>query len=268
MKQFYLQSLLLLALSANAQIGIGTTTPNASAALDITSTTQGLLLPRMTEAQRNLVISPVQGLIVFCTNCGTNGEPQLYNGTDWVNLVGGAAATGQVTYTILDQYTNSVPTGTNYSQLTFYNQYVDAGSIDASPFIITKQTTFEGGILFYGSTELISKSNENTFRLTATTGNFDFISFLLDDLEGNHDDGGTATTIPIITLISSTGLTTSFESTVDCFEDTYGDETYSYCFYYFENQGIITLNWNNVEWVDIKTKYVKAKTKNYVLKTL
>lgn len=268
MKQFYLLSLLLLALSVNAQIGIGTTTPNASAALDITSTTQGLLLPRMTAAQRNLIISPVQGLIVFCTNCGTNGEPQLFNGVDWMNLVGGAAAAGQVTYTILDQYTNRVPTGTNYSQLTFYSQYVDAGSIDASPFVITKQTAFEGGILFYGSTELVSKSNENTFRLTATTGNFDFISILLEDLENNIDNEGTATTIPKITLISSTGLTTSFEATVNYNEFTFGDDTFSYYSYYFENPGIKTLNWNNVEWVDIKTKYVKAKTKNYVLKTL
>lgn len=94
MKQFYLLSILLLALSANAQVGIGTTTPDASAALDITSTTRGLLLPRMTAAERDLIsVSPAEtSLMIYCTNCGTNGEPQLFNGADWVNVVGGAAA--------------------------------------------------------------------------------------------------------------------------------------------------------------------------------
>lgn len=89
-KLFFLPSLLLLlGLSTNAQVGIGTTTPNASAALDVTSTTQGFLFPRMTAAQLNAITTPVQGLMVYCTNCGANGEAQIYNGAAWVNLVGG-----------------------------------------------------------------------------------------------------------------------------------------------------------------------------------
>jgi uncharacterized protein (TIGR02145 family) len=81
-----------------AQVGIGTTTPHASAALDVTSTTSGLLPPRMTEAQRNVISTPAAGLIVYCTNCGANGELQLFNGTSWVNMVGAAAAAGPVTF--------------------------------------------------------------------------------------------------------------------------------------------------------------------------
>jgi hypothetical protein len=45
----------------------------------------------MTEAQRNAITTPATGLMVYCTNCGT-GEPQYYNGTSWVNMVGAAAA--------------------------------------------------------------------------------------------------------------------------------------------------------------------------------
>ena len=52
-----------------AQVGIGTTTPNASAALDITSTTSGLLPPRMTKVQLEAIASPVEGLMVYCTDC-------------------------------------------------------------------------------------------------------------------------------------------------------------------------------------------------------
>jgi len=46
----------------------------------------------MTKAQRDAISSPAQGLILYCTNCGADGEPQFFNGTSWVNLVGGAAA--------------------------------------------------------------------------------------------------------------------------------------------------------------------------------
>jgi hypothetical protein len=75
-------------------VGIGTATPAASSALDLTSTTKGFLPPRMTAAQQNAITAPAQGLMVYCTNCGTNGEAQLYNGTSWVNLLGGAATPG------------------------------------------------------------------------------------------------------------------------------------------------------------------------------
>jgi len=72
-------------------VAIGTTTPAASAALDITSTTQGLLLPRLTYVQKTAIVNPVAGLILFCSDCGTNGEMQLYNGTSFVNMIGNAA---------------------------------------------------------------------------------------------------------------------------------------------------------------------------------
>ncbi len=53
---------------AQAQVGIGTTTPNASAALDVQSTTKGILLPRMTSAQRIAIAAPADGLIVYQTD--------------------------------------------------------------------------------------------------------------------------------------------------------------------------------------------------------
>lgn len=65
-KSFFL-FFFLLTLTINAQIGIGTVTPNASSALDITSTTQGMLMPRMTTAQRTAIASPADGLIVYDT---------------------------------------------------------------------------------------------------------------------------------------------------------------------------------------------------------
>jgi hypothetical protein len=69
-------------------VAIGTTTPASAAALDITSTTQGLLLPRLTYVQKTAISNPVAGLILFCSDCGTSGEMQLYNGTSFVNMIG------------------------------------------------------------------------------------------------------------------------------------------------------------------------------------
>src|ERR1700722_4569066 len=51
--------------SLMAQVGIGTTTPNNSAQLDITSNSKGLLIPRMTTIQRTSISSPAKGLMVF-----------------------------------------------------------------------------------------------------------------------------------------------------------------------------------------------------------
>ena len=74
--------LLVLCGSLNAQVGIGTATPNSSAALDITSTSGGLLAPRMTAAQRTAISSPATGLLVFQTD-GTSGF-YYYTGSAWV----------------------------------------------------------------------------------------------------------------------------------------------------------------------------------------
>jgi len=456
MKQiFTLLAVVLLTVTTFAQVGIGTTTPEASAALDITSTTKGLLIPRMTNVQRQAISNPVAGLMVYVTDF-VGGTFLFYNGTDWkelsltqartapgdptitgvasgdeqvavsftapssnggsaitsytatsspggltgtvspsgdgtitvtgltngtpytfavtaTNAIGTSVAsaasssvtplapsspssptitgvasgdeqvtvsftapssnggsaiasytatsspgglTGTVsqsgdgtitvtgltngtpytftvtatnaigisvasaasssvtpwlpsgtTYTILDQYTSFKPTGTNYVELTYYNQYIDAGSIDASPFVITKQTAHEGGILFYNNTtELNSRNSENTFRLTASTGNFDFISFNLDLLESFANDGTeSATTLPRITLIASSGSTVTYEATVITGTNPDGSTHYSYM---FMETGVKLLNWNNVEWVDIKTQYTKAKTKDFILKKL
>jgi uncharacterized protein (TIGR02145 family) len=85
----------VFAFSVNAQsVGINATgdAPNGSAMLDVSSTSKGLLPPRMTYAQKIAITSPAAGLMIWCTNCGTYGELQVYNGAAWTNLTGGAAS--------------------------------------------------------------------------------------------------------------------------------------------------------------------------------
>jgi hypothetical protein len=59
---------LMLSVNVYAQVGIGTITPAASSVLDVSSTTQGMLTPRMTTAQRVAISSPANGLMVYDTD--------------------------------------------------------------------------------------------------------------------------------------------------------------------------------------------------------
>jgi hypothetical protein len=71
---------------------VGATSPTgSSAALEVKSTTQGLLLPRLTMTQRNAIVNPTQGLMIFCTTAGPNGQLQVYNGSAWTNFIGETA---------------------------------------------------------------------------------------------------------------------------------------------------------------------------------
>jgi len=78
---FTLLAAVLFTATTVAQVGINIETPDASAALDITSTTGGLLMPRMTNAQRLAIETPAAGLMIYQTD-GTAGF-YYYNGSSW-----------------------------------------------------------------------------------------------------------------------------------------------------------------------------------------
>ncbi len=82
-------ALLIFSFVQSQSVGIGTTTPNAAAQLDVSSTSRGFLPPRMTLAQRNAIPNPVAGLTVWCTTCE---ELSVYNGTKWTNAIGGPSS--------------------------------------------------------------------------------------------------------------------------------------------------------------------------------
>ena len=71
-------------LFSNAQVGIGTGAPAASAALDIVSTARGILIPRLTLAQRNAISNPATGLLVFQSD--TDAGFYFFDGSAWVKL--------------------------------------------------------------------------------------------------------------------------------------------------------------------------------------
>lgn len=97
MKQLLVCTLLLFAstivFSQNKTLGVGTTTlnPNAALQVDAPNGNQGFLLPRLTTAQRTAIPLTIgdKGLVVFDV---TTNNISLWNGTEWVTSVGGLSA--------------------------------------------------------------------------------------------------------------------------------------------------------------------------------
>ncbi len=67
-------------IAQGGNVGIGTAAQDASAKLDVTSTTGGFLPPRMNSTQRDAIITPSEGLIIYNT---TSKALEFYNGTSW-----------------------------------------------------------------------------------------------------------------------------------------------------------------------------------------
>ncbi|WP_146133091.1 beta strand repeat-containing protein [Arcticibacter pallidicorallinus] len=89
--------IVFVALKSNAQVGIGTLTPDQSAQLDVASTSKGVLIPRITASQRSGINSPATGLLVYQTDGSAgfyfydNGWQRLVKNTE---LTTGGGATG------------------------------------------------------------------------------------------------------------------------------------------------------------------------------
>jgi hypothetical protein len=66
--------------SANNVVAIGTASPNLASKLQIDSTTQGFLPPRMSDGQRDAIATPPAGLMIYNT---TTNKLNFYNGTAW-----------------------------------------------------------------------------------------------------------------------------------------------------------------------------------------
>ncbi|QXP80488.1 MULTISPECIES: hypothetical protein [Winogradskyella] len=79
-----------------AQVGIGTENPDASSILELQSTEGGLLLPRMTTTERDLIASPAEGLTIYNTTTESLEVYQL-SSTSWKRLTSESEGTPSLT---------------------------------------------------------------------------------------------------------------------------------------------------------------------------
>jgi uncharacterized protein (TIGR02145 family) len=77
------------------QVGVGTTSPNASAVMELNSTSTGFLPPRITTAQMNAINSPAEGLTIYNTTLKTLC---WFNGTSWTYVPQDGKSCGTISY--------------------------------------------------------------------------------------------------------------------------------------------------------------------------
>lgn len=151
-KIFFFITILGVVKNGSAQsVGIGTNTPNTSAQLDISSTTKGLLIPRMTNTQMNAIVSPAAGLMVFNL---TDSIFYVRKNSGWTKLISPGAAGGGWT-----------ASGNNIYNSNTGNVGIGTTSPNAS-LSVARGTGVDGAAAFFG-TDNVSHfnygSDENTY---------------------------------------------------------------------------------------------------------
>ena len=135
-------------------LGIGTSSPNANAILDVTSTTKAFMPPRMTTAQKNAIASPTAGMVVYDTDMK---GISFYNGTAWTTTNTLSVSTKTANYTglysddvILGDATSgaitiTLPTAVGFSGKVFNIKKTDS-SVNSVTIATTSSQTIDGAL--------------------------------------------------------------------------------------------------------------------------
>ena len=149
-------TLLLAATVTQAQVGIGTASPNSTAILDITASAKGLIVPRMTTTQRGAINTPNAGLLIY--NTTTNALEIANSSSLWVNLSTGAtasAATGTTASTGKVGIGTSTPDANAILDITSTTKGVLLPRHTADP-------TGVAGMVYYNTTDYAVKVYNGT----------------------------------------------------------------------------------------------------------
>lgn len=137
MKQFiFIAAIFFVPLNDIAQnVGIGTTTPDASAQLEITSSAKGLLVPRMTRAQRTAISNPAKSLLVYQTDLdsGFYYNARSAASPNWLSLQSQLTGWGTKGNSGTNPYVYFIGT-TDEQSLQFRINNFKAGILDSANF--------------------------------------------------------------------------------------------------------------------------------------
>ncbi len=131
--------------NTTGEVGIGTTTPSASALLDLSSTTKGLLIPRMTAAQKTAIAPPSTGLLIFQTDAPIGFY--YYNGASWLNISNLGTSSRYIPYSTNTTFYSGGQSltgaaGSVYIDITNSDLVIDVPSGFASNRVVIKWDTW------------------------------------------------------------------------------------------------------------------------------
>ena len=153
-KHIYLFLFTFFSFSAFAQnnsVGINTINPDTTAALDISSTTQGMLVPRMSSIQRSLINEPATGLLVFDISTSSFW---FYSGSSWEDL------SSAIPDKISDQDNDTeveVDNGSDNDEIRFIVKDTEVGKMDGQTFHLRSP----GGSLYIGEAAGVNDDGTN-----------------------------------------------------------------------------------------------------------
>ena len=197
-KKLIIAAILLASMGSFAQVGINTTTPNASAALDVESTTKGLLLPRLTTTQRNAIATPAAGLVIYntTTNC-----LNTFTGLGWNEDCGVSSTNGSATVSAYTCTTASAGTMTAGTAVSGVTQTITATVTTVGTYSIS---TTANGVTFSATGTFAGTGAQNiVLTATGTPTTVGSNSFTLNTSPGCSFNRTTVAATPSVT--SSTG---------------------------------------------------------------
>ena len=160
----------------NGKLIVGALSETSSTAiLDVSSTTQGFLPPRMTLAQRIGITNPAQGLMIYCTNCGTYGEPEYYNGNSWLTLSGASTSKAIPTITITVgnyTYTANTPQGPNVATNSGTGNNYTFSYIGTGSTTYAASSTRPTNAGTYSVTVTVNASSDGNYTSTSSSAAF------------------------------------------------------------------------------------------------
>lgn len=176
LNSFLILLIALISSSIGAQVGIGTTEPDSSAILDVHSENKGFLMPRLSTAQRDAILLPANGLMIYNStlndaqiNIGTTTAPSWVGVKGQANTLtahtateGDATSTSSTTNTLVSGMTLSPSEG---SYLVLFNAQLSSSSTFSSDQGVTDAANlydelmaYPGGVphaLTFGSGEVL-----------------------------------------------------------------------------------------------------------------
>ena len=153
MKNLLLCFILFAGLHAAAQVAVNTdgSAPDNSAMLDVKSTTKGMLVPRMTAAQRDAIANPAKGLLIYCTdnnlyfsNSGTPAAP------DWVIVSSQWTSNGSAIFYnagFVGIGTNTPTFNLDIQSLFAYTQV--KGTVGWAAIVVDKANSYDNGYIIH-----------------------------------------------------------------------------------------------------------------------